>query len=69
MNIKKRTETLYQSFRPFMVEVRGIEPPSESTPIWSSPSAAIDLGFPSPNALWRAFDYGSFIITGGISKL
>ena len=25
-SIKKRTETLYQSFSPFMVEVRGIEP-------------------------------------------
>ena len=25
-NIKKRTETLYQSFSPFMVEHRGVEP-------------------------------------------
>ena len=25
-NIKKRTETLYQSFSPFMVEYRGVEP-------------------------------------------
>ena len=31
MNIKKRTETLYQSFSPFMVEVRRIELLSEDS--------------------------------------
>ena len=68
-NIKKRTETLYQSFSPFMVEVRGIEPPSESMPTQFSPSASMVLGFPSPHAPWRACGYGSFIFTGSASKL
>ena len=52
-----------------VVEVRGIEPPSESTPVQPSPSASKVLGFPSPHAPWRACGYGSFMITGNASKL
>ena len=52
-----------------MVEVRGVEPLSESSLIRLSPSEAKDLGFPSPNAPWRAVGYGSFIFTGNVSKL
>ena len=53
----------------YVVEVRGVEPLSESSLIRLSPSEAKDLGFPSPNAPWRAVGYGSFIFTGNVSKL
>ena len=46
-----------------MVEVGGIEPPSESLLTSFSPSAATILGFPSPVASRRAAGYGSFMIT------
>ncbi len=52
-----------------MVEVGGIEPPSESLLTSFSPSAATILGFPSPVASRRAAGYGSFMITGNASKL
>ena len=32
-NIKKRTETLHQSFSPFMVELRGLEPLTSTLPV------------------------------------
>ena len=49
-SIKKRTETLYQSFSPFMVEVRGIEPLSEDSVSQFSPSAVRILTFPPLHA-------------------
>ena len=52
-----------------MVEVGGIEPPSESLLTSFSPSAATILGFPSPDASRRAAGYGSFMITDDASKL
>ena len=52
-----------------MVEVGGIEPPSESMLTSFSPSAATILGFPSPDASRRAAGYGSFMITDDTSKL
>jgi len=60
---------LYHDWCPFVVEVGGIEPPSESSLIWFSPSASMILGFPSPHASWQACNYGSFIVTGNVSKL
>lgn len=53
----------------YMVEVGGIEPPSESLLTSFSPSAATILGFPSPVASRRAAGYGSFMITDDASKL
>lgn len=47
-NIKKRTETLYQSFSPFMVEPRGVEPLSESASTGCSPGADGYCGSLSP---------------------
>ena len=61
-NIKKRTETLYQSFSPFMVEVRGIEPLSEKATAKLSPSAVCVLTFPLPGAHRRAQGFSSFIM-------
>ena len=45
-----------------MVEMRGIEPLSESMLIQPSPSASNNLGFPSQTAHWQAVCYGSFIL-------
>ncbi len=45
-----------------MVETRGIEPLSENHLPWFSPSAADQLGFPSPNADRQAFGYGSRMV-------
>ena len=45
-----------------MVEVRGIEPLSEDSGLWFSPSAAMILNFPLPHASWRAYGVGSFIV-------
>ena len=42
-NIKKRTETLYQSFSPFMVEVAGFEPAA----FWSRTKRATKLRYTS----------------------
>ena len=42
-NIKKRTETLYQSFSPFMVEVTGFEPAT----FWSRTKRATKLRYTS----------------------
>ena len=52
----------YQNHRANVVEVGGIEPPSESTLIQFSPSASTILGFPSPHASQQAYDYGSFML-------
>ncbi len=52
-----------------MVEVRGVEPLSESMPIRFSPSAFGVLGFPSADAPRRAWAYGSFIFTGAPQSL
>ena len=51
------------------MEVGGIEPPSESSLIWFSPSASAILGFPSLYASQQAYSYGSFMVTGNVSKL
>ena len=67
MNNKKSLKTVV--FRQIVVEVRGIEPPSESMHTQFSPSASMVLGFPSLHALWRACGYGSFSFTGSASKL
>ena len=45
-----------------MVEARGIEPLSEDSSLWFSPSASSVLGFPRPNASRRAYGFGSFIM-------
>ncbi len=45
-----------------LVEVRGIEPLSEDSGLWFSPSAAMILNFPLPHASWRAYGIGSFIV-------
>lgn len=70
LNMQKRnTQILYQYLSTKVVEVGGIEPPSESLLTSFSPSAATILGFPSPVASRRAAGYGSFMITGNASKL
>lgn len=68
-NIKKRTETLYQSFSPFMVEARGIEPLSEDRITGFSPSAGRILDFPCPSACERAMGLGSFILPASPQSL
>ena len=60
-NIKKRTETLYQSFSPFMVEARGVEPLSEDQTARISPSAVCVLTFPPPVSHRRDAGFSSFI--------
>ncbi len=60
---------MYQSFSPFMVEVRGVDPLSEGMFTGLSSSEAFDLGFPSSTAQRQAIDYGSFIFAGDGSKL
>ena len=60
-NIKKRTETLYQSFSPFMVEARGVEPLSEDQTAKASPSAVCVLTFPLPDSRRRDAGFSSFI--------
>ena len=67
--VKEKYQPLYQKLVLNMVEVGGIEPPSESLLTSFSPSAATILGFPSPVASRRAAGYGSFMITGNASKL
>ena len=47
-----------------MVEVRGIEPLSEDSDPWRSPSADGDFKFPPPAALRQAAGLGSFILPG-----
>lgn len=54
-NIKKRTETLYQSFSPFMVEPRRVELLSEDQTTKVSPSAVRVLTFPPPNSQRTGF--------------
>ena len=68
-NKKKRTETLYQSFSPFMVEARGIEPLSEDRITGFSPSAGRILDFPCPSACERAMGLGSFILPASPQSL
>ena len=68
-NIKKRTETLYQSFSPLMVEARGIEPLSEDRITGFSPSAGRILDFPCPSACERAMGLGSFILPASPQSL
>ena len=60
-SIKKRTETLYQSFSPFMVEARGVEPLSEDQTAKTSPSAVCVLTFPPPDSRRRDAGLSSFI--------
>ena len=62
-NIKKRTETLYQSFSPFMVEMRRVELLSEGSFTELSPSAVRDFSFPPPYARGQAEGISSFINT------
>ena len=53
-NIKKRTETLYQSFSPFMAEKEGFEPSrqlSHPTPLAGEPLRP--LGYFSISRFWR----------------
>ena len=52
---KERTETLYQSFSPFMVEPRGVEPLSEDQIARASPSAVCVLTFPLRNSRQTGF--------------
>ena len=52
-----------------LVEVRGIEPLSEDSGSWISPSADGDLGFPTPAALRQAAGIGSFILPGSPQSL
>ena len=54
-NKKERTETLYQSFSPFMVEPRGVEPLSEDQIARASPSAVCVLTFPLRNSRQTGF--------------
>ena len=53
---------MYQSFSPFMVEARGIEPLSEDSATQVSPSTGSVLNFPWSNAHSQAYDLGSFMI-------
>ena len=58
---KERTETLYQSFSPFMVEVWGVEPQSENRTTGLSPCAFYVLTFPLPRRRRRRCGFSSFI--------
>ena len=69
MNIKKRTETLYQSFSPFMVEPRGVEPLSEDQTTRASPSAVCVLTFPPEDARRQAASFSSFIKSHRLQSL
>ena len=60
-NKKERTETLYQSFSPFMVEVWGVEPQSENRTTGLSPCAFYVLTFPLPRRRRRRCGFSSFI--------
>ena len=54
-NIKKRTETLYQSFSPFMAEKEGFEPSrqlSHPTPLAGEPLRPLGY-FSTPVQFWR----------------
>ena len=52
-----------------MVEVRGVEPLSESTSSETSPGADDYLNFPMPGASRHARGFGSFIIHGALKAL
>jgi len=52
-----------------LVEVRGIEPLSEDSNPWISPSADSDLNFPPPAARCQAAGLGSFILPGSPQSL
>jgi len=56
-------------FRRFVVEVRGIEPLSEDSGSWLSPSADGVLNFPRPDARRQAAGFGSFILPGSPQSL
>ena len=60
-NKKERTETLYQSFSPFMVEPRGVEPLSEDQTTRASPSAVCVLTFPPVDSRRQDSPFSSFI--------
>lgn len=52
-----------------MVEVRGVEPLSESTSSETSPGAGDYLSFPMPGASRHAQGFGSFIVHGALKAL
>ena len=52
-----------------MVEVRGVEPLSESTSSGTSPGADDYLNFPGPGASRHARGFGSFIMRGALKAL
>ena len=58
---KERTETLYQSFSPFMVDPRGVEPLSEDQTTRASPSAVCVLTFPPVDSRRQDSPFSSFI--------
>ena len=60
-NKKERTETLYQSFSPFMVDPRGVEPLSEDQTTRASPSAVCVLTFPPEDSRRQDSPFSSFI--------
>ena len=51
------------------MEVRGIEPLSEDSETWISPSADGGLNFPPPAARRQAAGLGSFILPGSPQSL
>ena len=51
------------------MEVRGIEPLSEDSGSWLSPSADGGLNFPPPAARRQAAGIGSFILPGSPQRL
>lgn len=58
---KQGTQILYQYLSTKVVEARGIEPLSEDSATWASPSAACVLEFPHVHAHRQAYTLGSFI--------
>jgi len=56
-------------WHPVLVEVRGIEPLSEDSNPWISPSADSGFKFPPPAAHCQAAGLGSFILPGSPQSL
>ena len=52
---------MYQSFSPYLVEARGVEPLSEDQTAKASPSAVCVLTFPPPDSHRRDAGFSSFI--------
>ena len=68
-NTTKNPESLAASGFFIMVEVGGVEPPSESTSLRLSPGADRSLEFPRAQVKGQTCAFGSFIVHGALKAL